>query len=142
MASHGATVRAKRPRHGEDFWRDVVAAWEGSGESVAEFCRSGGLSRRTFLRWRKRLARRAGEAIQVSRSSARVTSRGISRPAKGSGFIELRPGRGESRPEGTTGRDEAGVEVELRGGRRVVVRADFDPAALRRVVETLEALPC
>ena len=35
---------ARRPRHGEAFWREMVAAWTASGLGARRFCRERGLA--------------------------------------------------------------------------------------------------
>src|SRR5438105_11618935 len=52
----GAAVRmrARRPRQGEAFWREMVAAWKISGIGTRRFCREQGLAVSTFGLWRKK----------------------------------------------------------------------------------------
>jgi hypothetical protein len=47
---------------------------------------------------------------------------------------------GVSQPEAVPEEEQATLEVVVRGGRRIVVRAGFDPAVLGRLVTALEAL--
>jgi transposase-like protein len=42
----------------EQFWREVVAAWQESGRSVRAFCRSRGLQEASFYAWRRTLQQR------------------------------------------------------------------------------------
>lgn len=51
-----AVVRtgARRPRQGEAFWREMVAAWKMSGVGTRRFCREQGLAVSTFGLWRKK----------------------------------------------------------------------------------------
>jgi len=51
----------KRPVTGESqqrrkFWEDHLRAWQESGMSQAGYCRRHGLSDKSFLYWKKRLA--------------------------------------------------------------------------------------
>jgi hypothetical protein len=39
----------------EPFWRDLIARWKASGETVAPFCAAHHASQDTFYSWRKRL---------------------------------------------------------------------------------------
>jgi transposase len=51
--------RARRRDSGrEQFWRDTVAAWKRSGESVRAYCLSRGLSEASFYGWRRTLKER------------------------------------------------------------------------------------
>jgi sarcosine oxidase gamma subunit len=47
---------ARRPRHGEAFWHEMVMAWKRSGLGARRFCREQGLAVSTFGLWRKKLA--------------------------------------------------------------------------------------
>jgi hypothetical protein len=40
----------------EPFWRDLIARWRASGQTVAAFCAAHRVSQATFYSWRKRLA--------------------------------------------------------------------------------------
>jgi transposase-like protein len=42
----------------EQFWREAVAAWQRSGQSIRAFCASRGLVEASFYGWRRELARR------------------------------------------------------------------------------------
>lgn len=56
-------TRARRPRQGEAFWREMVAAWKMSGVGTRRFCREQGLAVSTFGLWRKKFA---GETAAMS----------------------------------------------------------------------------
>ncbi|WP_409015244.1 IS66 family insertion sequence element accessory protein TnpA [Caballeronia sp. LZ001] len=58
-----ARTRARRPRQGEAFWREMVAAWKMSGVGTRRFCREQGLAVSTFGLWRKKFA---GETAAMS----------------------------------------------------------------------------
>ena len=75
----------------EAFWREVMARFETSGQSVPAFCRAGGLGRSTFYAWRQILAKRDAAAPQPAfvpmtiRPEPALLSSGLS--------LELRDGR-------------------------------------------------
>jgi len=76
------------PRSGsatESFWRDTLAAFATSGQSVASFCQERGLKQATFYARRLRLAKidRAivEEAFQVDLRGGRVLRLPASMPA-------------------------------------------------------------
>jgi len=97
----------------EQIAREVLAALEDSGESLAAFARREGISAKRLYRWQARLS--AATAI---------------------GFVELRP-----RTDATAG--GAGVfEIVVGSGRSVRVPPDFDAVALRRLLDVLEDVPC
>jgi hypothetical protein len=43
----------------EQFWREAVAAWQKSRQSVRAFCAARALAEPSFYSWRRELARRA-----------------------------------------------------------------------------------
>ena len=45
-------------RHGEEFWRDLIARQAQSGSEVRKFCIANGVASSTFHKWRKLLADR------------------------------------------------------------------------------------
>lgn len=45
-------------RHGEEFWRDLIARQAQSGSEVRKFCIANGVASSTFHKWRKILADR------------------------------------------------------------------------------------
>ena len=49
------TVRRNR---GDQFWRDTIAAWKKSGQTVTAFCAARGIGESTFFAKRRELARR------------------------------------------------------------------------------------
>ncbi|WP_459906403.1 IS66 family insertion sequence element accessory protein TnpA [Caballeronia sp. HLA56] len=57
-------TRKRRPRQGEAFWREMVAAWKMSGVGTRRFCREQGLAVSTFGLWRKKFT---GETPSTSR---------------------------------------------------------------------------
>ena len=42
----------------DQFWRDTIAAWKESGQTVTAFCAARGLGESTFFAKRRELARR------------------------------------------------------------------------------------
>lgn len=94
----------------------IVSEYEGSGLGRQEFCDRHGLSLSTLSRHRKRKqvsveARTRGRLIPVEISETKQ--------------------RGASEQSG-------GLLVWLRGGRRIEVRAGFDPKVLEQLVRVLE----
>lgn len=46
----------------EQYWRDVLRRQRTSGESIRAFCLENGINQASFYSWRRRLAKRLGEA--------------------------------------------------------------------------------
>ena len=99
--------------------REVLGLWRRSGASLTEFAREHGLCRHRLDRWRDRLG-------------AEPTPPRFHR-VKLVGAVDAR-----AAAEARTG----GIEIVVSGGRRVTVRAGFDPDLLAEVVRALEALAC
>ena len=84
-------------------WRELIAEFTRSGETIAAFCRRRDLKAPTFYMWRRR--------ISTECASPRAPAPFLP--------IEVRP----SAPAGS------GVEVLLRNGRRLRLERGFDPRA-------------
>ena len=94
-------------------WRDVVSEQEGSGKSVAAFCRERGLREWQLYEWKKRL--RKSEATSFVAVEVAVPSA----PAPAS----MR---------------SAGIELCHRRGWSLMVEPGFDAAHLHRLLSVLE----
>jgi len=104
----------------EPFWRRACRQWEQSGLSQDQFCRRRGISTWSLRWWRCELKRRNAQARKDERKAPPL-------------FLPVRVAQpGAARDVGTA------LEVELRGGRILRVRHDFDPALLRKLIATLE----
>jgi hypothetical protein len=107
---------SRRDPKPEPFWRDLIARWRASGQTVAAFCAAHRVSPATFYAWRKRLTAR---------------SAGPTRPAPPTPtFAPVRVV-----PDPT-------AEVILPTGLVVRVPVGADPAAIARLVAALGGAPC
>jgi hypothetical protein len=112
----------------EQFWRDTVAAWQRSGQTIRGFCASRRLSEASLYAWRRELAWRDRQRGSGAAPSARRPS-----PAAPAKFIPLQVVA------------SALIEVVLPTG--VVIRlpsgADAaSVASVARLVAALEAGSC
>ena len=107
----------RRNKVREQFWRDTIAAWRRSGQSIRAFCDARGVSEATFFARRRELADREPPP-------------GRTDPAPAPRFVPV-----QVVPNLT-------VEVVLPSG--VVVRTPVaaDPAAVARLVAALGQHPC
>ena len=105
--------KRKTIRRPESFWRDAVEQWEGSGLSIARYCRREGLALSTFTLWKRRLA-------SDGRSSLIPVEVVID----------------------DQGMSNVPFEVVLRSGHVVRVPPGFDDASLSRLVAILETGGC
>lgn len=100
----------------ERYWRSQIAACEKSGLSIASYCRRHKLAQWQYHWWKRELKRRDACRISVPFAEVRVLD----------AVAEQVPA----------------IEVELRGGRRIVVHPGFDASTLVAVVEVLERALC
>ena len=107
----------RRNQAREQFWRDTIAAWRESGQSIRAFCAARGVSEATFFARRRELIDR--------QAPQRPTG-----PAPAPQFVPVKVV-----PDPT-------VEVVLPGGLIVRVPASAEPAAVARLVAALGQQPC
>ena len=101
----------------EQFWRDTIAAWNTSGQSVRAFCAARGVAEATFFARRRELADRE----HSQRPAA---------PDRPPFFAAIRV------------IPEPSAEVVMPTGLVVRVPIGADPAAVARLVAALGAAPC
>jgi hypothetical protein len=97
----------------EPFWRDLIARWMASGQTVAAFCAAHCVSQATFYCWRKKLAAHSPDTTTPAPTFATV--RVVPDPT---------------------------VEVALPAGLVLRVPVGVDPAAVARLVVALGRQPC
>lgn len=131
--SRKTTSRAKSPscarvRWNEDAARDLIDAVHASGETIAEYARKRGLNPWVLYDWRRRLGASAKPAPTSGKPAAGPSA------STGGAFLPVRI----TQPQTSMPPSAELLEVVLAGGRRVRVPANFDDAALRRLVSILE----
>ena len=140
---------AKRRRGGDTAkrrrWRELVKRWQGSGQTVREFCRGAEVKESAFYWWRRRLARRGvrrGEERHVQASAPRSEAAEVRTSPRGS----LRAGAARFLPVQVVmdqaGNPGSGVEIHWANGRRVRLQRGFDRQTLVDALTVLEARPC
>ena len=103
------------------LWAERIESWKGSGLTQLAFCRREAIGYDSFKRWRYRID---GDAVQRrGRSATLVPLKVVATSA-------------------CVGAEGRSMEVRLNGDRRIVVGADFDEAALHRLIGALERLGC
>jgi hypothetical protein len=107
----------RRNQAREQFWRDTIAAWQESGQSVRAFCAARGVSEATFFARRRALIDHKASGTSANQPPA-------------PGFVPV-----QVVPDPT-------IEVVLPSG--LVVRAPVaaDPAVVARLVASLGGGPC
>jgi transposase-like protein len=130
-----ARKHVRRDEVKEYQWRERLAGWRGSGQSIGAYCRELGLSEQQFYYWRARLRQEAGAASsppERSGPSARhgaVTTGAVS-------FVEVPRDQRLSSGLVTT----AVVTVVVPSGWRVEVGPGFDGATLREVLTVVASV--
>lgn len=120
-------ARRGRPGAREDEIRAVVGRWERSGLPLSRFADREGVARKTLYRWRQRLGA-GGERVRRGRPPVGETR---SRSQSASIFTEV------STALGTASSSATKFEVIFGDGTTVRVPAQFDPNALRGLLEAL-----
>jgi len=103
------------------LWAERIESWKTSGLKQLVFCQREGIGYDSFKRWRHRLD---GQAVRRRGSRATLVP------------LKVVATSVKKRAEGGS------MEVRLHGDRRIVVGADFDEEALRRLIGALERLGC
>ena len=96
-----------------EFWGKHIAAREGSGVTIAQYCRDHGISCASFQWWKSELKRRKIPVV----------------------FAEVRMPLATNVVEGA-------IEVVVGGNRVVRVHSGFDEATLARVLAVVERCGC
>ncbi|WP_061162647.1 IS66 family insertion sequence element accessory protein TnpA [Caballeronia temeraria] len=114
-----AVVRtgARRPRQGEAFWREMVAAWKMSGVGTRRFCREQGLAVSTFGLWRKKFAGEtpATSPLAVTADAAFVIARLEGEPAATPSSASADTPSSSSSTRDRVTLSIAGVRIEMSG---------------------------
>jgi hypothetical protein len=133
------------------YWQRLLADWERSGLSQAEFCRRRRVKAVTFAWWKRRL--------QGSAGAGRNRQKRRRRSVKGAAFVEVALPRGPAsasdRSSASTLHSSAvhpmalhaaamlpavdGYELVLPGGACLRLPADFDPERVARFVQAVAA---
>jgi hypothetical protein len=120
------------------YWSRLLAEWERSGLSQAEFTRRRGVQAVSFSWWKRRLRGAKGQRRRRVHDQA-----GGSRPGGRGDFVEVvwpqvsstgASASGSALPAGS-----GGYEVALVSGRVIRLPAAFDPAVVARLVAAVES---
>lgn len=122
-------ARWQRDAVKERHWRRLIGRWQRSGLTIRDFCGAEDLAEHNFHAWRRALAERDGVARSTA-SSRQRRSRRSSPPAFLPIHILAEPPACHTE-----------LELLLCSGRVIRIRPGFDPATLRALITTLEAIP-
>jgi len=107
------------PSPREIEWTRILERWKRSGLGGRAFCGREGLSEPQFYSWRRKLRLREEAGARRPRTRSAPPVRFVP--------VEVKPG------------PSAALELALSGGRVLRIPADFDAAALARLLPVLEA---
>src|ERR1700678_3199244 len=113
----------------ERLWREHLAAWRRSGQTIRASCRQHHLAEPTFYLWRRTLEQRPATSTPAQPATGAL--------AGNAPFVPLRL-VGPTSTQAT----QPVLELVLRGGRIVRVPNGFAPDALRQLITLAEQLPC
>jgi len=110
------------------YWQRLVAAWEKSGLSQAEFCRRRKVKAVNFGWWKRKLGSISQSHPGTDRSGS--SRRGSSPRSAKPRFVEFRMTDATAAPA---------YEVVLRGERVIRLPQQFDPAVVAQLIRTVES---
>ena len=122
---------SRQPSKAEREWRDRIARWRASGQSVRVFCAEHQLLEPSFYSWRRIIACRDGDATPGPADSPDRNA-----PADRPAFVPVRIVAAP--PTNGSAGGSAGLELVLGAGRIVRVSPSFDAVTLRRLLVVLE----
>lgn len=126
--------KGKRDLAKERYWRGVIADWEASGLTGAEYCRRHEIGYWQFQHWRKRLPRKdAADVVPRSGKGRRVKTQSHKEKS-----VEFLPVHLVDKPEPETFKSPATVKVVLRCGTVLRINSDCPPEFLSSIISVLE----
>lgn len=121
--------RIERERH----WRDVVAQFERSGQTVRSFCVQAGIGENQFYCWRRKFRILDGKLSPTTAPASPTGGSGVYPEV--SAFTPVRVV--DSLPD-----SPPAIEIIIGNGKRVAVQPGFDADVLARVIQVVEAGAC
>jgi len=120
------------------YWERLVAAWEKSGLSQAEFCRRRGVKVSAFAWWKRQLR---GRTKKVRRRGRR--DMGGPKSRRRAGFAEVALPKAmlnvASRGMSTFEVGSSGYEIVLLSGRLIRLPQGFDPSVVAPLITAVES---
>ncbi len=124
-------------RHGEAFWRELIARQPHSGQGVRKFCQANGVATGTFHKWRATLGKGAAVAIQASVTTPDATFIAIAHEGDGAASMPLESSHSSS-PRGGT-RDSV---IVTSGGMRVEMIGAHADRIVRHLLSRMNGFTC
>ena|GEM_PF-2539347 len=124
-------------RHGEAFWRDLIARQARSGQGVRKFCQTNGVASGTFHKWRATLAASAVVAAQAPVTTPDAMFIAIAHSSEGMANLPPEPSRTPSSRGGT--RDSV---IVTSGGMRVEMTGAHADRIVRHLLSRMNGFTC
>ncbi len=125
-------------------WAALIDLWQSSGLSLPAFCRIQGISRGTMQNWiyKPALRRAVEEARRQTQAALTPTQQGrVVEPAPTAGPAFLPVVLSQPITPAPTS-PEAGIQILLGEGRRIMLEVGFDATTLLRAIDVLEGRAC
>jgi len=124
-------------RHGETFWRDLIARQVQSGQGVRKFCHANGVASGTFHKWRATLSKCTAVAVHAPVTTPDATFIAIGH--EGDGESRLQPEL--PRPLSSKGNSRDSVIVTS-GGMRVEMTGAHADRIVRHLLSRMNGFTC
>lgn len=125
----------------EALWRQRLADQAASAMSITQWCRRSDISDSLFHYWRRTLAQRDRRRLPPFRRQGAARNKAQS-PRAAFARVLIAPPVCEPPSPSAPASSGTFIEIVLAGSRVVRVSADFDEAALARVLAVLEGRAC
>ena len=124
-------------RHGEAFWRDLIARQAQSGQGVRKFCQANGVATGTFHKWRATLGKSVALAVQAPVTTPDAMFIAIAHSSEGMANLPPEPSRTPSSRGGT--RDSV---IVTSGGMRVEMTGAHADRIVRHLLSRMNGFTC
>lgn len=125
---HKGQTRAAARQSRLEYWKKVFQKQSKSGLDAEAFFRKHGVSSCKFYWWKREVRRQREKRIHSK--------------AARSSFARVQVIRSQKPEIASPQRISWSYEISLRGNRGIRIGGDFDPEVLKKLVQTLEAVPC
>lgn len=124
-------------RHGETFWRDLIARQVQSGQGVRKFCQANGVATGTFHKWRATLGKGTAVAVQAPVTTPDAMFIAVAHESGGMTSLPPEPSRSPSSRSGT--RDSV---IVTSGGMRVEMTGAHADRIVRHLLGRMNGFTC
>jgi transposase-like protein len=124
-------------RHGESFWRDLIARQPLSGQGVRKFCQANGVASGTFHKWRATLGKGSAVIVPAPVATPDAMFIALAHESDGATSLPPEPSRAPSSRGGT--RDSV---IVTSGGMRVEMTGAHADRIVRHLLSRMNGFTC